>query len=559
MKKTISILAALSFIASYTAATLPVSAANADTDTAALTLSVASNQVLPGESAIFHATSDADVSLVNASTGDVIATMADDGKYSTSGDLIAGDGIYSCLVSANTIGDTFTGIAATSDDQSASVSVQVIDYTSDDCLTETNSVLSALSDLVDSSDYKAMTDADKIAAFTQALNNLAESGYVQADSIAFDETTQTFSFLYTSGAWGYGDQTGVGIPTWNNSTTSTDTVSWDAENFTEFLESLDESETIVASAFDYETNAVYLMSEDQLDVAELCANRYRIILSEDTTIDADFYTSLSTLITDENGDAVTVQTESGTNASASECYLTKDETAETTTWLLSVGKNYTVNEEGLLRLARTISGFDYMDYAAYGYFHSETPNSMKVGSATVTGAEASQTASDFTDLMEFDSFICSESDSTLYTIVPSGGTELNWYLAVRALMNSGAVTALNSFDYSETELGFEIDSIAHDDSVRYFKVGDLDNNGSIDIQDSYQTLLAYAKRSAGLDMELTVAQSVAADFDNDGTISIQDAYQILLTYARIAVGLNPDGSVPTDDDETTVVETTVSE
>ena len=69
--------------------------------------------------------------------------------------------------------------------------------------------------------------------------------------------------------------------------------------------------------------------------------------------------------------------------------------------------------------------------------------------------------------------------------------------------------------------------------------GDLDGDGAITIQDAYQTLMAYANASAGLEDGLTETQRKAVDVDGDGAVTIQDAYKILCYYADASAGLEP--------------------
>ncbi len=69
--------------------------------------------------------------------------------------------------------------------------------------------------------------------------------------------------------------------------------------------------------------------------------------------------------------------------------------------------------------------------------------------------------------------------------------------------------------------------------------GDLDGDGKITIQDAFQTLIAYANASAGIDDGLTNAQRTAADVDSDGKITIQDAFKILIYYATESAGRTP--------------------
>ena len=66
--------------------------------------------------------------------------------------------------------------------------------------------------------------------------------------------------------------------------------------------------------------------------------------------------------------------------------------------------------------------------------------------------------------------------------------------------------------------------------------GDIDGDNTVDANDAYFCLLAYAKMSVGSDSGLTDAQIQAADVDGNGKVDANDAYYILLYYAKKSVG-----------------------
>lgn len=72
-----------------------------------------------------------------------------------------------------------------------------------------------------------------------------------------------------------------------------------------------------------------------------------------------------------------------------------------------------------------------------------------------------------------------------------------------------------------------------------YLLGDVNQDGDINIQDSFLTLLAYCSVSAGLEHNLTQAQVLAADVDRDQELTIRDAFRILLYYAMVSVGYSP--------------------
>ena len=68
------------------------------------------------------------------------------------------------------------------------------------------------------------------------------------------------------------------------------------------------------------------------------------------------------------------------------------------------------------------------------------------------------------------------------------------------------------------------------------KLGDVDENGSVDASDASLVLAAYARVSTGGDLELTEDQTAAADVNCDGVVDATDASYILAYYAYISTG-----------------------
>lgn len=101
-----------------------------------------------------------------------------------------------------------------------------------------------------------------------------------------------------------------------------------------------------------------------------------------------------------------------------------------------------------------------------------------------------------------------------------------------------AATAVNQMWYGTVEV-----------TLQYvpYTLGDVNNDGKIDTFDAYETLLYYAKNSAGFTAQFTDGTSVqaenaafsAADVTKDGKIDTMDAYYILLYYARVSAGYDP--------------------
>lgn len=74
--------------------------------------------------------------------------------------------------------------------------------------------------------------------------------------------------------------------------------------------------------------------------------------------------------------------------------------------------------------------------------------------------------------------------------------------------------------------------------------GDIDQDGTVSVEDAVSVLTYYAQQSAGLEAKLTQAAAteesafLAADVDGDGQVTIEDAVAILTYYAKKSAGLD---------------------
>ncbi len=112
----------------------------------------------------------------------------------------------------------------------------------------------------------------------------------------------------------------------------------------------------------------------------------------------------------------------------------------------------------------------------------------------------------------------------------------------RYLINSGNVydahlkTALVLwFDLNPVTIFCTIETNSYES-----KIGDIDQNGTIDIDDATNALSIYARTAAGLSVDsYTEQQRINADVNNDSIIDLSDATAILMYYAQNAAGLQP--------------------
>ncbi|MGN1403683.1 MAG: leucine-rich repeat protein [Ruminococcus sp.] len=118
-------------------------------------------------------------------------------------------------------------------------------------------------------------------------------------------------------------------------------------------------------------------------------------------------------------------------------------------------------------------------------------------------------------------------DTTLYayTSIPknAGGTYTITVSGGKTVKLQGSDYILQSSDYAYSSGGTP-------------SRGDINGDSSIDANDAYLTLTAYAKQSVGTSTGFTDAQLSAMDADQNGSINANDAYYILCYYARSSVG-----------------------
>lgn len=69
-------------------------------------------------------------------------------------------------------------------------------------------------------------------------------------------------------------------------------------------------------------------------------------------------------------------------------------------------------------------------------------------------------------------------------------------------------------------------------SMSDFLLGDVNDDGEINIEDAQITLIAYAQDVAGLENNLSEKQILAADINSDQSITVEDAQTILIYYVR---------------------------
>lgn len=87
------------------------------------------------------------------------------------------------------------------------------------------------------------------------------------------------------------------------------------------------------------------------------------------------------------------------------------------------------------------------------------------------------------------------------------------------------------------------------------KMGDVNGDGVIGVEDAVEILTGYARQSANLNTNLSAEQILCADVNGDGMLSVEDAVCVLTYYAKASAGLDP--SWDEESQGTTVTTTTI--
>lgn len=115
--------------------------------------------------------------------------------------------------------------------------------------------------------------------------------------------------------------------------------------------------------------------------------------------------------------------------------------------------------------------------------------------------------------------------------VPAGEYTLSFSSIPEGYRNPGDV----SFTVEEKTGIQTVEIILHEG----FTLGDVDDNGKIEINDASLTLAEYARIGAGLEPQFSDVQLLASDINLNGKADINDATSILTYYAKQASGLEP--------------------
>lgn len=138
-----------------------------------------------------------------SSTEKTVATMYDDGNFAAHGDDIAGDGVYSAIVS-NPVSedDTLTFQAKYNGNSSNEIDIDYYLPLSQDALDRIEAVDTQIDDLLTDAGFQEKTIEDRKLAANELLDEIVSSNLIEEASITYDEDSQVISFTYADGICG---------------------------------------------------------------------------------------------------------------------------------------------------------------------------------------------------------------------------------------------------------------------------------------------------------------------------------------------------------------------
>lgn len=151
------------------------------------------------------------MTLIDAKSNEVLATMYDDGDFENHGDDLENDGTFSCKINVDNSTETeFLFIAKDVNVTSNNFSINVYEDISDEDIDMMLAVDYAIQNLFDSTDYLDASLDVKISKALSLLNQLSNVGtseypvsLINATSISFSSDYNLYTFKYACGIDGY--------------------------------------------------------------------------------------------------------------------------------------------------------------------------------------------------------------------------------------------------------------------------------------------------------------------------------------------------------------------
>lgn len=143
--------------------------------------------------------------------GDKITEMLDDGAYSSSGDDMVNDGVYSAKLSLNSTSEVnlvFRAIAVNEQgdivksSNSCEIHIYIYEPITDEQIMAMNETDAIINELIQSDDFMSLSYDNKSNLVNELLIDLEDKGYLKEDTIIFDEDSGVYGFEYSCGILG---------------------------------------------------------------------------------------------------------------------------------------------------------------------------------------------------------------------------------------------------------------------------------------------------------------------------------------------------------------------
>ena len=150
------------------------------------------------------------ITLIDATSNKVLATMYDDGDFENHGDDLENDGTFSCKINVDNSIETELSFMAEDGEISSNMSlITIYKALTDEEIAEMVAVNHEIQNLFDDENYNNSSLEDKIDAANMLLLNLSEMGtiefpysLIEPSSITYDSEYYQYSFMYTCGIEG---------------------------------------------------------------------------------------------------------------------------------------------------------------------------------------------------------------------------------------------------------------------------------------------------------------------------------------------------------------------
>ena len=139
--------------------------------------------------------------------GKYVIDLLDDGKYSSSGDDLPSDNIFSGVLTLDTTNDAVYRFYAVANDgkkwESNTIEIKIVSGFTDEEIEEMAIVDNAFqNNIFESENYDKMNVEERVVLAETVLNEMVKQELIDKESVVYNEEEITYTFMYDSGALG---------------------------------------------------------------------------------------------------------------------------------------------------------------------------------------------------------------------------------------------------------------------------------------------------------------------------------------------------------------------